>query len=898
MIDNTILAYGEITILDLLDTATYIYYSANSDGSNATITPDSDTKYIGIYSGPVLTGGQPSAPPSGTVWSQYVGDKGDKGDKGDTGNGIASTSVVYQVHDNGTTAPTGNWSTSVPSVSQGQYLWTKITIKYTDETETETVSYSVSYSGTQGPQGIPGPPGADGDTYNIECTSNKNELIFYEKYDDVNNTYFYEFSDPVRLKLYVNNNLIDFDDIEFTIYKENEVVNNFSIANNENEIIISPPTDILTEQEFANYNNSVIIVKMQIIDTDKVYYYPINIRAAMSEELMKFSIHASSVVAAIDGKHIQFSGDGISMGSGETAVFTVDNNGDAYFAGEINATSGNIGNIIIENGGITGGGFSLNGEGAVLSEGATISNGVNINPYIKLGNAYLLNPSLYEHHVFIAGAPEIAEDSKLNADDALNAVVRITDEGIAYFGNICIDGKSDNNNSVITLGNQGSIYSDENSANSSWYLTPEQAVFNNILARGKISTSIFEQGKTQAIGGVFLFKQATKIVNAYSNTITLEAKGLEEGTHIRIINDNNGAYGIFKLTKTDTEGVYTYETKINNGINLEENGVYTEYICLIFGTLNDDGVFNDDYIGINANDIELSSLLPNAFTVSQLQLNNSTLSATPKVVIGKLPRDLFDSSIQSDDSYGLYATNAYLKGLLISADEVSSSGIYSTGISTDNNEHIVIWAGAIEKDGNSNVSAEAIKGAALRITREGRLYAKEAILENSVISYSDIITNKIEGFTTEDNTPLTITDDYSIILGIKNDDIINNYITIGNGNGQIVVDKPIIFNGQPIFNTGLSMSWVEAEGFSTIVADSQNQVAIVGNEIIYGVNTKNTYTTLKNTYINGTDNNMSLNSASIGLNFSSDVRYNEKVRIVPIKNSNNITEGYDIYIDE
>ena len=77
------------------------------------------------------------------------GDKGLKGDTGAAGNGIASTAVAYQAGSSGTTAPTGTWSTSVPSTSAAApYLWTRITIKYTNGTVTN--SYSVGST----PEGI------------------------------------------------------------------------------------------------------------------------------------------------------------------------------------------------------------------------------------------------------------------------------------------------------------------------------------------------------------------------------------------------------------------------------------------------------------------------------------------------------------------------------------------------------------------------------------------------------------------------------------------------------------------------------------------------------------------------------------------------------------------------
>lgn len=64
---------------------------------------------------------------------------------------VSSTSVTYQTSSSGTTTPTGTWQTTVPSVANGQYLWTKTYVKYSDGKE--TTSYSVSYKGTNGANG-------------------------------------------------------------------------------------------------------------------------------------------------------------------------------------------------------------------------------------------------------------------------------------------------------------------------------------------------------------------------------------------------------------------------------------------------------------------------------------------------------------------------------------------------------------------------------------------------------------------------------------------------------------------------------------------------------------------------------------------------------------------------
>ena len=81
------------------------------------------------------------------------GDKGDTGQKGKDGTSIkiTSKSVTYQTSTSGTTAPTGTWSTTVPIVNNGQYLWTKTTVQYSDGNKTE--AYSVSYKGTNGTNG-------------------------------------------------------------------------------------------------------------------------------------------------------------------------------------------------------------------------------------------------------------------------------------------------------------------------------------------------------------------------------------------------------------------------------------------------------------------------------------------------------------------------------------------------------------------------------------------------------------------------------------------------------------------------------------------------------------------------------------------------------------------------
>ncbi len=98
-----------------------------------------------------------------------MGLKGDKGDTGASGRdgiagkdgkGIKATAITYQASTNGTTAPTGTWSTNVPTVPKGSFLWTRTIWTYTDNT-TET-GYAVAYMGTNGNNGTNGVAGKDG----------------------------------------------------------------------------------------------------------------------------------------------------------------------------------------------------------------------------------------------------------------------------------------------------------------------------------------------------------------------------------------------------------------------------------------------------------------------------------------------------------------------------------------------------------------------------------------------------------------------------------------------------------------------------------------------------------------------------------------------------------------
>lgn len=115
-------------------------------------TPDD---WIGIYAGNSAT-----AP---TDYKQYSWFK-IKGEKGDTGDAatVMSKSVTYQVGSSGTTAPSGSWLQAVPTVPQGQFLWTKTDVTF--NTGDTITWYSVSRMGIDGTGAVSTVCGVDPDS--------------------------------------------------------------------------------------------------------------------------------------------------------------------------------------------------------------------------------------------------------------------------------------------------------------------------------------------------------------------------------------------------------------------------------------------------------------------------------------------------------------------------------------------------------------------------------------------------------------------------------------------------------------------------------------------------------------------------------------------------------------
>lgn len=96
-----------------------------------------------------------------------VSRQGQDGIAGKDGNGIASTTVSYGTSTSSTTQPSA-WTSTIPTVPAGQYLWTRTITDYTDASVPDTISYTYAKQGVDGAKGDQGDAGTSVKVSKIE----------------------------------------------------------------------------------------------------------------------------------------------------------------------------------------------------------------------------------------------------------------------------------------------------------------------------------------------------------------------------------------------------------------------------------------------------------------------------------------------------------------------------------------------------------------------------------------------------------------------------------------------------------------------------------------------------------------------------------------------------------
>ena len=132
-------------------------YANSSDGKTGfNLVYFNGAKYIGIYSD--FTEAD-SDDYTKYTWSEFRGQDGQDGVAGKDGVGLKRTEVTYGLSESDSTQPS-RWSSQVPNLVKGQYLWSKTVWTYTDDTS-ET-GYQKTYIAKDGNDGTDGVAGKDG----------------------------------------------------------------------------------------------------------------------------------------------------------------------------------------------------------------------------------------------------------------------------------------------------------------------------------------------------------------------------------------------------------------------------------------------------------------------------------------------------------------------------------------------------------------------------------------------------------------------------------------------------------------------------------------------------------------------------------------------------------------
>lgn len=162
---------GDITINKQFSYSIAFKGAAGSDGKNGTSVTVSSTSttYQAAADGTNTPTGtwsasMPNVPVGSYLWSKTVVTYSDGKStttygvtyypkNGTNGSSVTVSSNVteYVVGSNGTSTPTTGWTTTIPPVTAGKYLWTRVTVQYSDGKS--TVSYSVARQATDGANG-------------------------------------------------------------------------------------------------------------------------------------------------------------------------------------------------------------------------------------------------------------------------------------------------------------------------------------------------------------------------------------------------------------------------------------------------------------------------------------------------------------------------------------------------------------------------------------------------------------------------------------------------------------------------------------------------------------------------------------------------------------------------
>ena len=552
--------------------------------------------------------------------------------------------------------------------------------------------------------------------------------------------------------------------IYYTYYNLNDSTN---ILTSE---VITGSTELefsLTDDIFSKRNLQDIVIS-GILKEQTLVTEIIQVNYGTTEEMAKLSLNAADIVASIANTKLTFNTDGLTVKNGglsilnsqDEKVFYADDAGNLFFSGTLNTSSGSLGGWRIDDYGL----YSDNGTIGLYAGGELIHPEDNLQSPIRFwAGKYIIddivNYNFAVNHNGFLFAKQANVSGKIIATDGYiqnKFLVGSNDTGIIIFG-----GNKDSESYIGSAQYSSGVFG------YGWKLSQDgTAEFNNITARGKIQSSVFEYNKVSSVGGS-LYIAPTIYIETMSSTITSITNMINEDQKtITLIVD-------WILPYPNLDDINGRNWQINDEIKLDGEILLEEELVElsdIDGVIIDAISNEDNTVTITvsfeieqnqADKIINSKFQPGAILIlygSEDKRHGLYLTAAgeyspfmdvyddsednivkPAVRIGNLA-GINDTnfSTSSLNGYGLYSSNAYLRGQLI----LPNSGIsnqksigYSGGdsyfaIDPENEKDknaIRIWAGA----GYPSLSSST-EVAPFIVTQDGSLYAKKGIFQGIV----------------------------------------------------------------------------------------------------------------------------------------------------------------------
>lgn len=516
------------------------------------------------------------------------------------------------------------------------------------------------------------------------------------------------------------------------------------------------------------YNNERILTEIK------------NIPFGTKREMAQLALNASDIVASIQSTKLTFNTDGLTIKNGglkifgndeNNPVFYVNTNGDLSFTGELITSSGSLGGWKINE-------FGLYTEDSLTDE--QIEAGIEANKIVGLyggGNLYHPYDTTQSPIRMWAGQyDDFMTDEESNITTFKNYNFAVTHNGSLYANQAFITGKiiandgyienkfligSTNNGIIIYGGNEekesyiGSTLYSSGALGYGWKLSQDgTAEFNNIIARGKIQSSVFEYNKISSVGGS-LYIAPTIYVESASSLISLSTATVNTEENL-----NNTFIVQWTLPYANLQDLNGRDWKVNDEIKLDGDILTSQKrieLSNVDGILseeinNDDGTTTitvsfststyttDDLVGqyfqpgailiLYGSEERRHGLYLTAAGANSPYMDvyddSEDNTVKPAVRIGNLS-GVNDANFPETtlSGYGLYSSNAYLRGqLMLPGAGITNQTTINYG-EGETSSPIRIWAG-IDNIGDDITSANFI------VTANGYMYAKQGIFEGTV----------------------------------------------------------------------------------------------------------------------------------------------------------------------